>query len=378
MIKKLRTLIIKGVKNPNKILTYFKNNINEQKSKVFLNNPKAIYLTVNNRCNLKCVMCDIGQGNSNTQLFKNLIKEDMLSLDDWKYFLDEVKEFSPKIYIVGTEPLLYNDLIPLIKYIKSLGMYVCIGTNGFLLERYVEDFVDIGVDELSVSLDGTPIVHDRIRGVNGVYLKCISGIKRMQEYENDHKKKIKVKINCCISNYNYNVLFDFMNNLAQEISIDEITFSHLNFVDEVMALKHNQKYLDTYPVTTSCIDSVDPKLIDCKVLWENICKIIENNFSVHIGFIPNLYSEKEVFNYYNNPEYNINKNQCYVPWISTSIQANGDVIILARCCIKLNAGNIKEQKFHDIWRGEKLNEFRMQLKKDKVFPACTRCCGILS
>lgn len=366
----------KGIKHPEKITTYINNKVSLYRSVYKLQMPKNIYLTVNNVCNLKCCMCDVGQKNSNSNFYGNLIKGESLSIQDWMRFFDSVKEYKPNIFIVGTEPLLYKDLAKLITYAKQLGFYVGVGTNGYLLEKTAVELVASNLDELSISLDGPATVHDKIRGINGVYEKVMRGmvaVKRL-ELENQH---IKIKVNYCISNYNYNCLYNFMKDMEQYFMPDVITFSHLNYTDETMSELHNRLH-PQYVVTTSCVDAVNPRGVDCEVLWKEINRVKKYNTKANIGFIPEMASKEVLYKYYNEPLTKIKDKQCFVPWISSSIQANGDVIILARCGIQIDIGNIKDKNLKDLWYGDELQEFRNKLSENKMFPVCTRCCGVLS
>ncbi len=58
------------------------------------------------------------------------------------------------IRLTGGEPLLYHDLVPVIKGIKQLGIEdVKLTTNGFLLERMANSLKDAGMHSINVSLD---------------------------------------------------------------------------------------------------------------------------------------------------------------------------------------------------------------------------------
>lgn len=72
----------------------------------------------------------------------------------------------------------------------------------------------------------------------------------------------------------------------------------------------------------------------------------------------------------------VDKKECRVPWQQAQFMANGDMIIMTRCFHKV-MGNIQENSFEELWNGQKMKSFREELHKVKMFPACTRCCGVL-
>jgi len=69
-------------------------------------------------------------------------------------------------------------------------------------------------------------------------------------------------------------------------------------------------------------------------------------------------------------------NTCYIPWFVMEILSNGDAIPLTRC-FNLKLGNIYENSISEIWNGESYRKLRKELIKNKRFPVCTRCRGIL-
>src|SRR5437867_13027060 len=87
-----------------------------------------------------------------------------LSLERLKTLVDEVKDFKPMIAATSTEPLLYKDLIPLCDYVVSNGLQMLVTTAGLQLEKYAEELVRVGVQQLWVSIDGPPEIHNDIRG----------------------------------------------------------------------------------------------------------------------------------------------------------------------------------------------------------------------
>jgi len=135
--------------------------------------PTFIQLRVTNLCNLRCKMCgqwgDTGiyraDGFSDSatdgEKERNRIREligvrSQLSLSDYVRLLDEIEPFHPIVSLFGGEPLLYPEILPLVKEIKRRGLTCTVITNGGRLERYARDLVEAGIDSIAVSIDGPP------------------------------------------------------------------------------------------------------------------------------------------------------------------------------------------------------------------------------
>lgn len=322
-------------------------------------------------------MCDIGQKNEESAFAKNLKceKSNELSIDVLKKLIDDVKGFKPLIAVVATEPLLYKPLFEFAEYAKSAGINFHLTTNGFLLPKFFKEVIDSGISSLSVSIDALGDLHDHIRGVKGTFKNAVSGLEQLVEYKNSRNSKIKTSLNCTIIKDNYNHLTEYYNYFSK-FPLDFISFSHMNFITEKMACAHNQNAPEKFQVTPSCI-SAEQELtqIDYSALLNGI-KNIKAQKSVPTFFVPELNTYETIKSYYTDHQKLMSKKKCLVPWFSSQIIASGDVIPLARC-FNISFGNINDQSFNQIWDGEKIKHFRKILAKKKIFPACTRCCGIL-
>ena len=115
-----------------------------------------------NRCNAKCIMCN--------RMFTRKDEGDFTGLLEWKT-LEKCSSFFPYCEQVSLggfgEPFLHPEYIEMADYIKKFGPYVYCFTNGSLLnENRLSQLVNIGYDEICVSLGGaTPETHNHIRGV---------------------------------------------------------------------------------------------------------------------------------------------------------------------------------------------------------------------
>jgi sulfatase maturation enzyme AslB (radical SAM superfamily) len=319
-------------------------------------------------------MCDVGQQQKGTQFYQNMVaSREEIPLGQLKKLIDEVKHFKPIIAITSTEPLLYHDLMDFVRYVVGSGLEIQITTNGYLLQEFAEEIVNLGVNVISVSIDGPSEVHNEIRGRNDSYERAIKGIQRITE----HKKKTgknfpEIRMNYSISNFNYKSLTDFFKGI-KELEIESISVSHLNFVTNEMAREHNKEFGSGFPATPSSISSVNLAGIDIDDLYNQIREIKAT--CQRCTFTPEL-TRDQLKIFYREPEVFLKKHTCCrIPWNAAQIFANGDVGVSTRC-FHIKFGNIYDEKFSNIWNGEKMRNFRNQLLRSGAFPACSRCCGV--
>lgn len=86
---------------------------------------KKIYLEITNKCNLNCDFC-----------IKNKRQEKFMAEDEFIFILKRIKNYTNYLYFhVLGEPLLHPKINELIDLASSLGFYVNITTNGYLINR---------------------------------------------------------------------------------------------------------------------------------------------------------------------------------------------------------------------------------------------------
>jgi len=127
------------------------------------------------RCNLNCVHCY-----SSSQ---NIKYSDELKTSEAKTMIADLAAFgSPVLLFSGGEPLMYKDLPELAQHAVDHGMRAVISTNGTLLTpKRVEQFRQIGLSYVGVSLDGMRETHDRFRGRKGAFAQSLRGIRACRD-----------------------------------------------------------------------------------------------------------------------------------------------------------------------------------------------------
>src|SRR6185369_7380331 len=88
--------------------------------------PKWIAWETTQKCNLRCVQCRCSSEMTSS--------EGDFTTEEGKKLLKEISDFSkPVIVLSGGEPLLRPDIFELAEYGTSLGLRMCMATNGALV-----------------------------------------------------------------------------------------------------------------------------------------------------------------------------------------------------------------------------------------------------
>lgn len=145
--------------------------------------PKWIAWETTQKCNLKCVHCRCSSD--------MLSSEGDFSTEEGKKLLKEISDFSkPVVVLSGGEPLLRPDIFELAEYGTSLGLRICMATNGALVNDEVcEKMKKADIKMVSLSLDGsTAEVHDDFRGCQGAF----QGVVNAAAYFRKHGQKFLI------------------------------------------------------------------------------------------------------------------------------------------------------------------------------------------
>ncbi|MFA5400805.1 MAG: radical SAM protein [Dehalococcoidia bacterium] len=150
-------------------------------------------------CNLHCAHC---RASSSSEEYSG-----ELSSEEALHLVDQIREAgNPIIILTGGEPLMRTDVYSIAEYAKSKGLRVVMGSNGTLVTPQVAARLKAsGLSRVSVSLDfPTAEKQDKFRGQQGAFEAALSGIRSIR------KSGIEVQINCTLTRLNIACLNDLL------------------------------------------------------------------------------------------------------------------------------------------------------------------------
>jgi len=130
--------------------------------------PFQMTLSLSNRCNFRCVYCDIP-----------LQQRDEMDTADWLGVIDDLKLGGMgRASLIGGEPLLRQDAGEIIRHLKRRGIHASMNTNGWLVADRLDDLAPL--DLVCVTLDGPEAVHDHQRRA-GSYARVLQAIAALRQ-----------------------------------------------------------------------------------------------------------------------------------------------------------------------------------------------------
>ncbi|MGQ9687478.1 MAG: radical SAM protein [Desulfobaccales bacterium] len=341
--------------------------------------PSYISLNPTRRCNLKCRMCIQHRHSPEQPADLPWYRPDQeLPLEVWTHLLEELTGWRPILFITGGEPLLYPHILELIEAAKKRRLLVHLQTNGLLLEKVAEDLVALGVEMVTVSIDGPPAVHDYIRGP-GTFERSARGLAALQSArERRPSPGPMVDIRCTISQDNVAALGE-MPSVALELGVDLLQFTHTIFLSADLVAHHNRLLSPAWAEAHDlCLiqpsipegeyyeSGIGPETIS--ILLAGVQEVkIKAGGRLRVRFSPNL-PLSLIEPYYLDLKYPFPQ-VCRSLWRSCRILPDGTV----SPCLHLVMGNITREPLAEIWNNTRMQSLR-KIIAQRLLPGCARCC----
>lgn len=182
----------------NKELSEFSNGtvrvIKNENKNIPISFPTTVFMEVTKRCNSSCNHCFNNSGNN--------LQDEELTFKQWCSIIDDLYQngiFNVKV--TGGEPFCRKDIYEIFDYLEAKDINFIIYTNGKAIDN--GDLKKLKKYErllcVRVSLDGTQVTNDEIRG-KGAYEAAMNAIKKLSS------TSIRCEINFTVSKTNYNQL----------------------------------------------------------------------------------------------------------------------------------------------------------------------------
>lgn len=173
--------------------------------------PIAVFYNVTLRCNLRCSFC-------------NVWKQDTYREANYEEATRIVKNIGdagiPSLGFSGGEPLLRLDIVKLAYEAKDYGMLTSINTNGTLINEDNAQKLSKVFDYIIISIDDIGVLHDKVRGVEGVYNKALKAITILK------RCGATVGVNTVVTRDNIWRIIELWDNLSDKV--DFLTIQPVN------------------------------------------------------------------------------------------------------------------------------------------------------
>ncbi len=162
--------------------------------------PTSIALLFTERCNARCVHCDI---------WKNKGREEALSAEEWKTVLSEIRDWlgPVRITLTGGEALLRPYTPELVTHGGSLGLFVEVLTHGWWEDQArIEQLARANPWRVTISLDGVGETHSKIRGRAGFFEKTNRTIDTLLRLRAEEALKYQIRLKTVVMEHNLDEL----------------------------------------------------------------------------------------------------------------------------------------------------------------------------
>jgi MoaA/NifB/PqqE/SkfB family radical SAM enzyme len=309
-----------------------------------------LILNAHSRCNCRCVMCDIWKRESGDQMRAEDLERHRTSFENLGV---------RQVVLTGGEPLLHTDLRAFCNFFRDRQSHLTLLTTGLLLHKRAEEVATL-FDDVIVSLDGPPEIHDTIRRVAGAYNLIHKGITAVRY----HNPSLPITCRTTVQRANHRHLRQTVD-AARALGLDSISFlaadlTSAAFNRPLIWPGERQSEIGLNLEETRALEEEIEQLIlqyqagiDHKYIVESASKLrrIARRFREHLGQLT--------------PQAPI----CNAPWVSAVVEVDGSV----RPCFFHHAiGNISSSTLEEVINGEAAQEFRQSLDMEND-ATCRRC-----
>lgn len=289
--------------------------------------PVHISIEPTNSCNLRCPVCETGNGSMAR-------RAGVLDYDLYCRFIDQIASHAVVLmfYFMG-EPFLNKRAYDMIRYARGKGIYVETCTNGEHVNP--EGVIYSDVNDISFQIGGmTQETHERYR-VRGDLSRVISNLEQLLVERQRHPhSNVQVNVGFVVMKHNEHEVSEFLR-WAKEIGVDRA-----NLIDPcVRTIAEGRELLPDNPR-----------------YW--------------------FYDEEAFARGELKPKI-VPRNECTWIWNSMLVCWDGSVV---PCCRDPQGrhvlGNVFEKPLREIWNGEAMRSFRHRIvTKQGEMDICRLCSG---
>ena len=307
-----------------------------------------LILYPHNRCNCRCVMCDI---------WKTDQSKEITAIDLERHLVDMERLGVEWVVFSGGEPLMHSDLFRLAKMLRARSIRTTLLSTGLLVKRYATQILSY-IDDLVISLDGPPEIHDAVRRVPGAFASLSAGMMTLLEC----KPEFPINVRCTVQKLNCSRLRDTART-ARELGARSVSF----LAADVTSTAFNR---DTpWPVLKQ--DQISITASELPLLHKEVeALILEEDCG---GFV--LESPAKLRKVVDRFRARVGLSQpvaplCNAPWVSAVVEADG---VVRPCFFHPPVGSIANgDSLLQVLNGARAVAFRASLDVE-TNPTCAQC-----
>ncbi len=344
--------------------------------------PNMILINITGRCNLRCNMCmqprgELGDNDSATISLGN----PELTPEQWCDVVDQAVAARPGFFFSGGEPLMYKGIEKIIGRVKQHKLPVGIVTNGTALGSYAERLVELGVDNVTVSIDGPEEVHDAVRKVKGSFQRTLRGIARLEEVKREKGVRYPtVKVNSVILPDNIDMLESTIDAVRQ-MGVQYMNLQHpiwdsaQNVEKQNDVFPRSMKKLPPLPEHEDLRSKGTGEFYELEMTEEmfekleaTLKRVLASADGPTLSFFPDV-KMSDLRAYYFDIDHAFEQ-RCTSSWSMMRLLSDGTF----EPCMHHIIGNVAERPLWDLWNDPRMRLLRRNLVEHKLYPACARCC----
>jgi Fe-coproporphyrin III synthase len=263
------------------------------------------------------------------------------------------------IVFSGGEPLMNAELPQLCAILQGEGIRLTLLSTGLLLKKHAET-VATSFDEVIVSLDGPPAIHDAIRRVEGAFDLLQTGIHAVRQIRPD----MRITARSTVQKLNHCHLLETAR-AAKLLELSGISFLAVDLTSPAF----NRTLV--WPASRQA--EIGLSLVELAELdgrMENLISRAESEFGP--GFIAESPEKLRRIVRHFRAHLGLERPQspeCNAPWVSAVIEADGAV---RPCFFHHPIGNLNGSTLEGVINGTKGREFRdkLDIPNDSICRSC--------
>jgi len=291
-------------------------------------------------CNCRCVMCDIWK-TKDSHAF---------GVGELKPQLDSIRRLGVRwIVFSGGEPLMNRELPELCTLLHQEGIRLTLLTTGLLLKKCAAA-VAMNFDDVIVSLDGPPQIHDAIRRVERAFALLHEGVFALREVRPD----LRITARCTVQKHNHAQLLETART-AKNMGLNGISF----LAADLTSPAFNRPLV--WPVSRQ--DEIGLSLTELSALEGGIRALMdsgEDEFGT--GFVAESPEKLRRIVRHFRAHLGLERAEspcCNAPWVSAVIEADGAI---RPCFFHPVIGNLRGNTLEAVLNGSPARDFRASLE----------------